>query len=136
MKGHSAVSLIHHCIAGVGVALLPNLLHLQVEGKTLHTSVIPTVAFRLMLPTKHFYKQFLMLSPGILGAFNWSSQQGLVDWILDIHLRPRLVSSSRVFFATWYSANWPWRGFGGSFIGTGRNPWKSIALDGHSRSRS
>ena len=73
---------------------------------------------------------------GMLGVFNRSSQHRVVDWILDIHLTLRLVSSSRVFFGAWCSAHWRRRGSPGRFIGTGRNPWKSIALDGHSRSRS
>jgi len=70
------------------------------------------------------------------GGFNRSLQHWVVDWILDIHLRLRLVSSSRVFFGALCSAHWRRRGSPGRSIGTGRYPWGSIAVEGHSCFRS
>ena len=57
---------------------------------------------------------------GSQGVFNRSSQHRVVDWILDIHLTLRLVSSSRAFFEAWCSAHWRRRGSPGRSIGTGR----------------
>ena len=136
-KVHFAVSLIRHCFAVVGITLLPNLLYLQFEGITLHTSVIPTIIFLAHTADQTMLcEQFSMLSAGILGVLNRSSQHWVVDWISDIYSKPRLVSSSRVFFGTWYAANCRWRGSRGSTIETGRNPWGSIAVESHSCSRS
>ena len=73
---------------------------------------------------------------GSQGVFNRSLQHWVVDLILDIHLRLRLVSSSRVFFRAWCSAHWRQRGSPGRSIGTGRYPWGSIAVEGHSCFRS
>ena len=55
---------------------------------------LPTVR---MLGRTPISLQRLPNAIGALGAFNRSSQHWVVDRILDIHLRPRLVSSSRVF---------------------------------------
>ena len=73
---------------------------------------------------------------GTQGVFNRSSQHWIVDWILDIYLRLRLVSSSRAISEAWCSAHWRRRGSPGRSIGTGRYPWGSIAVEGHSCSRS
>ena len=73
---------------------------------------------------------------GSQGVFNRSLQHWVVDWILDIHLRLRLVSSSQVFFGAWCSAHWRRRGSPERSIGTGRYPWGSIAVEGHSCFRS
>ncbi len=73
---------------------------------------------------------------GSQGGFNRSSQHWVVDWILDIHLTLRLVSSSRVFFGAGCSAHWRRRGSPGPSIGTGRYLWGSIAGEGHSCFRS
>ena len=100
------------------------------------TSDLVILALNMALMTRRPESVIHHSDQGSQGAFNRSSQHRVVDWILDIHSRPRLVSSSRVFFGAWYSAHWPRRGSRGSSIGTGPYPWGSIALDGHSRSRS
>ena len=42
----------------------------------------------------HFLAAVTKRNAGVLGEFNRSSQHWVVDWIFDIHLRLRLVSSS------------------------------------------
>lgn len=85
-------------------------------------------------PQKYF--QTSILSLFILGGFNRSSQHWVVDWILSIHLMLRLVSSSRVFFGASHSAHGRRRGSHVRSIGTGRSPWGSTAVEGHSCFRS
>ena len=100
------------------------------------TSDLVILALNMALMTRRPESVIHHSDQGSQGAFNRSSQHWVVDWILDIHLRLRLVSSSRVFFGAWCSAHLLRRGSPGSSIGTGRYPWESIAVEGHSYSRS
>ena len=68
----------------IGVVLLPNSLHLQIQEEALHHRVVPAVAFTAhavhqAMPSK----QRLMFSAGVLGGFNRLSQHlnyGGVEW--------------------------------------------------------
>lgn len=124
------------------LAVVIDLFSRQVVGWSLHQDMTRDIvidALRMAWFKRHPSKQAGQIfhsDRGGQGGFNRSSQHLVVDWILDIHLTLRLVSSSRVFFGAWCSAHLLRRGSPGRSIGTGRYPWGSIAAEGHSCFRS
>ncbi len=75
VKANNLVSNIVGSFRVIGIVLLPNPLHFQIQEETLHCRVIPAVG-----PAAHaaqqamLFQQRLMLSAGVLGVFNRSSQ--------------------------------------------------------------
>ena len=120
--------------------LVPGAKHsfnLQSREEALHRRIVPALSASAHAAGNSLIsQQALEVLTGVLGVFNRSSQHCVGDWILNIHLKLRLVSSSRVFFGVWCSAHWRRRGYPGRSIGTGRYPWGSIAVEGHSCFRS
>jgi len=69
-------------------------------GETM-TAELVLAALNMALHTRRPETVIHHSDQGSQGGFNRSLQHWVVDWILDIHLRLRLVSSSRVFFGAW-----------------------------------